>query len=80
MDSRKILDDDFTIFIFATDLPHTDFRDFIHGILDVLNLPIHPDYEKSIKLVSTEISRGGVKLGYFSDILVISGLFEVEGS
>ena len=58
---RKLLDDNFPIFIFATDLPPTDFRDFIYGILGVLNLPIYPDYEKSIKLVFIEISRVGSK-------------------
>ena len=80
MDSRKILDDDFPIFRFAIDLRATDPRDFIYGILGVLDLPIHPDYEKSVKLVFTEISRVGVKQGYFSDIMAISGLSEAEGS
>ena len=53
IDSRKILDDDIPIFIFVIDLPPTDFRDFIHGILGVLDLPIHPEYEKSVNLVFT---------------------------
>ena len=78
--SRKTLDDDFITFIFATDLRATDPRDFIYGILGVLDLPIHPDYEKSVKLVFTEITRVGFKLGYFNEILLLSGMSEAEGS
>ena len=75
-----MLDDNFMIFIFATDLHATDLRDFIYGILDALDLPVDPDYEKSVKLVFTEISRIGLKLGYFSDIVAIPGMSEAEGS
>ena len=66
MYSRKLLDDGFRIFMFATDLRATDLRDFIYGILGVLDLPIYPDYEKSVKLVFIDISDVGLKLGYFS--------------
>ena len=70
----------FDLFMELSDLSATNPRDSIYGILEIVDLPIRPDYEKSVKDVFTEVARIGLDGEHFEHVMCRSGVEDLGTS
>ena len=77
---RAIIARPFDLLIDLSDLCATNPLDSIYGSLNIVDLPIRPDYEKSVKHLFTEVARIGVDGEHFEHVMSRSGIEDMSTS